>query len=65
MVCESDGDKPLALLHLMNELGQPPTVCFTASVEATHRSAAALPKPRSCDVAVTCPPPPPARLPRR
>jgi len=39
VVCDSDGDKPLVLLAMMTTLNFQATVCFTASVEATHRCA--------------------------
>jgi len=39
VVCDSDGDKPLVLLAMMTALNFQATVCFTASVEATHRYA--------------------------
>ena len=37
VVCQSTGEKPLVLVHLLQTLKLTQTLCFTKSVEATHR----------------------------
>jgi len=58
------GAKPLVLLHLLRAHDFPPAICFTNSVEASHRLARLLQLFGGANVSPPPPRAPPARRPR-
>jgi len=58
------GAKPLVLLHLLRAHDFPPAICFTNSVEASHRLARLLQLFGGANVSPLPPRAPPARPPR-